>query len=99
MSQLQMSPDEMRGKANEVENLRQNDIEIMRKLRILVMGLSDSWTGDSQTAFVNKFVESQQTMNNFFQTLEDYINLLNDAASEGETADSDLNDRAQRIGI
>lgn len=90
MSTIQIRPTELRSRANELENLRQTHLEIMKQLRILVMSLPDVWKGEAEEAFVSSYLSQNQTMTDLANTLEDYIQLAQKAADEIETKDQSL---------
>jgi len=90
MTQLTVSPEELRASARELEKLRQQHLELMKKMRILVMSLSDSWKGEAQEAFTRSFLAKNQTMNDVSSVLAQYAALINQAADEAETMDNTL---------
>lgn len=90
MATLSARPEELRTRANELEALRQQQLDIMKRLRILVMSLSDSWKGEAQEAFVQKFLSKNQDMNNLSSVLEQYITLAQQAADRAEAVDNEL---------
>lgn len=90
MTQLTVSPDQLRASARELEKLRQQHLALMKKLRILVMSLSDSWKGEAQEAFTKSFLAKNQTMNDVSTVLAQYAALMNQAADEAETMDNSL---------
>lgn len=90
MSTIQIRPAELRSRANELENLRQTHLEIMKQLRILVMSLPDVWKGEAEEAFVSSYLSQNQTMTDLANTLEDYIQLAQKAADEIEAKDQSL---------
>lgn len=90
MSTIQIRPAELRSRANELENLRQTHLEIMKQLRILVMSLPDVWKGEAEEAFVSSYLSQNRTMTDLANTLEDYIQLAQKAADEIEAKDQSL---------
>lgn len=90
MSTLSIRPEELRFRANELEQLRQQQLDVMKRLRILVMSLSDSWKGEAQEAFVQKFLSKNQEMNDLSTVLEQYISLAHEAAQRAENVDNTL---------
>lgn len=90
MSLLQMRPEELKLRANEIEQLRQQHIEIMKQFRIIIMGLSEDWKGDAQEALVNKFLNFSQTMTNMEETMGQYVTLAKRAADDATGADQSL---------
>lgn len=90
MTQLTVSPDQLRASARELEKLRQQHLALMKQLRILVMSLSDSWKGEAQEAFTRNFLAKNQTMNDVSTVLAQYAALMKQAADEAETMDNTL---------
>ena len=90
MSTLSIRPEELRSRANELEQLRQQQLDVMKRLRILVMSLSDNWKGEAQEAFVQKFLSKNQEMNDLSTVLEQYISLAREAAQRAENVDNTL---------
>ena len=62
----------------------------MRELRVLVVGLSDSWKGDAQEAFVNRFLSESKNMSQLDSTISGYVSLTRKAADDAEAADRAL---------
>ena len=90
MALIQVTPDLLNGKANELRNLKSQHDEAMNKMRTLIMGLNEIWKGDAQDAFVAKYESMQSTFNNFSQMLEDYAKLMNTAAQKLQETDTAL---------
>lgn len=90
MTQLTVSPDQLRASARELEKLRQEHLALMKQLRILVMSLSDSWKGEAQEAFTKSFLTQNQTMNDVSTVLAQYAALMQLAADEAEAMDNAL---------
>lgn len=90
MTQLTVSPDQLRASARELEKLRQEHLALMKQLRILVMSLSDSWKGEAQEAFTKSFLNKNQTMNDVSTVLAQYAALMQLAADEAEAMDNAL---------
>lgn len=98
MSVISILPEEVRNKADELEKCREQHLDLMRELRILVMNLSDIWQGEAQEAFVAKFVNRSQTMNEFAASLEEFTLLVREAVDEVEQMDASLKSRIDRLG-
>lgn len=90
MTQLTVSPDQLRASAQELEKLRKEHLALMKQMRILVMNLSDIWKGEAQDAFTQNFLGKNQTMNDVSTVLSQYAALMKQAADEAETMDSTL---------
>lgn len=55
MALIQVTPDLLTSKANELRSYKDQHDEAMNKMRTLVMGLNEIWKGDAQTAFLAKY--------------------------------------------
>lgn len=90
MTRLSVSPEQLRSSAQELEQLRQQHLALMKELRILVMSLSDSWKGEAQEAFTRSFLSKNKTMNDVSDVLRRYAALMERAADEAEAMDNAL---------
>lgn len=90
MSLLNIMPNVVRDKAHQMEVLRQADMETLKKIRILILGLEEHWKGEAQEAFVNKYLSQQNSLNEFYNTLEEFIKLLESAANGADDMDNEL---------
>lgn len=90
MTQLSVSPEQLRSSARELEQLRLQHVALMKELRILVMSLSDSWKGEAQEAFTRSFLSKNKTINDVSDVLRRYAALMERAADEAETMDNAL---------
>jgi WXG100 family type VII secretion target len=90
MALIQVTPELLTGKANELRGLRSQHDENMAKMRTLIMGLNEIWKGDAQTAFVSKYESMQSTFTQFSQMIEDYAKLMDTAATKLQETDTSL---------
>ncbi len=90
MALIQVTPELLTGKANELRGLKSNHDEAMTKMRTLIMGLNEIWKGDAQAAYVAKYESMQGTFNNFSQMIEDYARLMDTAAQKLQETDQAL---------
>ena len=98
MSLIEITPQELRKKAKELERLREQDDAIMRRMRTLVMGLAGEWQGQAQAAYINQFNENQKRMADFSDTIQKYATLAKTAADELEAMDRELLAEVNKIG-
>lgn len=98
MALIQVTPDLLNGKANELRSLKDQHDEAMSKMRTLIMGLNEIWKGDAQDAFVAKYESMQTTFNNFSQMLEEYAKLMDTAAQRLQEADTGLKGTMESFG-
>lgn len=87
MALIQVTPELLEAKANEVRSLRNEHDECMSRMKSLVHALSEIWKGESQDAFVAKFDGMQSTFTNFSEMLEDYAKTMDTAAKRFREAD------------
>lgn len=90
MPLLELTPDVMRAKADEMRSLRAAQADIMRQLRILILNLDAEWKGEAQSAFVAKFLSMNQKTAEFSAVLERYAALLSACADKADATDSEL---------
>lgn len=98
MALIQVTPDLLNGKANELRGLKSTHDEAMAKMRTLIMGLNEIWKGEAQDAFVAKYESMQTTFNNFSQMLEDYSKLMETAAQKLQETDQSLQSTMNSFG-
>ena len=98
MALIQVTPDLLNSKANDLRTLKGQHDEAMSKMRTLIMGLNEVWKGDAQDAFVAKYESMQSTFSNFSQMLEDYAKLMNTAAQKLQETDQTLQTTMNSFG-
>ncbi len=98
MALIQVTPDLLTGKANELRTYKSQHDEAMSKMRTLIMGLNEVWKGDAQNAFVAKYESMQPTFNNFSQMLEEYAKLMDTAAQRLQETDQNLQTTMNSFG-
>lgn len=98
MAMIQVSPDLLNSKANELRALKGQHDEAMTKMRSLIMGLNEVWKGDAQDAFVAKYESMQSTFTNFSEMLEDYAKLMDTAAQKLQETDQSLQTTMNSFG-
>jgi WXG100 family type VII secretion target len=98
MSVIQIQPETLRAQARKVREYRTAQETTIRKLRNLVLSLSDSWKGEAQDAFVAKFQSMDTVHRRFAEVLDAYAKLMDTASTELENEDRRLNSMIARIG-
>lgn len=98
MALIQVTPDLLNGKANDLRALKGQHDEAMSKMRTLIMGLNEVWKGDAQDAFVAKYESMQSTFTNFSQMLEEYAKLMDTAAQKLQETDTALQGTMNSFG-
>ena len=99
MALIQVTPELLTGKANELRGLKGSHDEAMTKMRTLIMGLNEIWRGDAQAAYVAKYESMQPTFNNFSQMIEDYAKLMDTAAQKLQETDQALQSTMNSFGV
>lgn len=84
---IQVTPEVLRSKANEIKGYRTQHDEVISKVKGLVNSLPDSFKGEAATAFVNKFGEMESTFTNFSELLGSFATKLEENARVLEEAD------------
>ena len=90
MALIQVTPELLTGKANELRGLKGSHDEAMTKMRTLIMGLNEIWKGDAQAAYVAKYESMQPTFNNFSEMLDNYATMMDTSAKTLREADEAL---------
>lgn len=98
MALIQVTPDLLSGKANELRSMKAVHDENMAKMKSLIMGLNEIWKGDAQDALVAKYQSMQSTFTSFSEMLETYAKLMDTAAKELENTDSSLASKMASFG-
>ena len=97
MAIIQVTPEVLISKANEVRSLKAQHDDTMAKLRSLVLALNETWKGEAQDAFVAKFEGMQNSFTSFSEMLEGYAKLMDTAARELQNTDQSLKSTMQSI--
>ena len=95
MAIIQVTPEVLNSKANEVRSLKAQHDDTMAKLRSLVLALNETWKGEAQDAFVAKFESMQNSFTSFSEMLEGYAKLMDTAARELQNTDQFLKSTMQ----
>jgi len=90
MAGFEIRTGEMRSTFRELESLRNQDQELIRKLKIQILGLDSVWEGEAQKALVEKFQKGEADMARFHEALAAYIRITEQAADEAEALDRQL---------
>ena len=83
MALIQVTPDLLTGKANELRGLKSEHDEAMKKMKTLITGLNEIWKGA-------KYESMQNTFTSFSEMLEDYAKLMGTAATKLQETDASL---------
>ncbi|MCI8401318.1 MAG: WXG100 family type VII secretion target [Lachnospiraceae bacterium] len=99
MALIQVTPELLTGKANELRGLKSTHDEAMSKMRTLIMGLNEIWKGDAQDALVAKYESMQTTFNGFSEMLEAYAKLMDTSAQKLQEIDTGLESAINSFGV
>jgi len=98
MALIQVTPDVLTSRAQEVRRFRSDHEQTMQRLTSLVNGLNDIWRGQAQDAFVERFRSMEPTFRNFSEMLEGYAKLMDTAARELQQTDQNLRSTMNSFG-
>ena len=98
MATIQVTPDMLSAKANELRSLKANHDDAMTKMRTLITSLNEIWKGEAQTAYINKYESMQPTFNNFSEMIEGYARLMDTAVATMQEQDSALASQINSFG-
>ncbi len=96
MADIFINPSELDRKADEMEQLRRQHLDVMRRLRVVIRSVSDVWQGEAQNALVASFLAKNQTMNEFSAMLEQYEVAARRAVEEAMAMDRRLRAKVAR---
>lgn len=91
MAIIQVTPEMLRAKANEVRSIKSNHDNIVSQITSLVRNLNSQWKGAAQDTFLSRYNEfNSTTFVTFTNMLEGYAKLMDTAANELEAQDTTL---------
>lgn len=97
MPLIQVTPEHLHRQANTVRNYRKDHEDYMAKLRRLIYSLDESWKGEAQSAFVEKFQSMESVYKKFSQVLAQYADLMDKTASEIQSTDQNIRSMINNI--
>lgn len=98
MALIQVTPELLTSKANELRGLKQEHDDAMAKMRNLIMGINEVWRGEAQDAYIAKYESMQTTFNTFSQMLEEYAKLMDTASQRLQESDQSLRTTIESFG-
>ena len=90
MAAFEIRTAEMHSPFRELEQLRAQDQEVIRNLKIAILGLDSVWKGEAQKALVERFQRGEATITRFHEALAAYIQITEQAVNEAENLDRTL---------
>lgn len=89
VSGIKVTPDLLRQDAKQVEGLKSQHVDLIKKLDSIVRGLDNVWIGESQKAFVQEYDAMKPTFNKFVEILGKYSTEMVNSANILEEADKE----------
>lgn len=90
MALLEMRPEDMRNRASSLAAIGEEEQEIMRQMRVVVMSLEEMWKGTAQEAFAASFLNAGAKMSELSELIQNLAALMAQAAAEAENEDASL---------
>ena len=97
MALIQVTPDMLRNKAQELMRLKEQHDETMNKIRTLVNGINEQWKGEAQQAYVDRFNGMESTFKQFSESLKTFSDLMKTSADDLEQADQGARNRINNV--
>lgn len=95
MSQIRLTPDMMRTRANEYHNQSQTMSQIVQKLNSLILQLQQEWDGKSAQAFQNQYEKLKPGLQQTVQLIETIAQQLIQTANSIEALDHEIASKLQ----
>ena len=93
MAVIQITPGDLRGEAQRLENFNTNIGETYREMENLVNNLVNEWKGEAQSAFKESFLGYRPQFDRFKQDIDNFAQLMINAANTLEQTDNELRGR------
>lgn len=90
MALIEMRPEDLRNRASSLAAIGEEDQEIMRQIRVIVMSLEELWKGSAQEAFIANFLNAGAQMTDLANIIQSLAVLMQQAAQEAEEEDAAL---------
>lgn len=90
MALIEMRPEDLRSRAASLAAIGEEDQEIMRQIRVIVMSLEELWKGSAQEAFIANFLNAGAQMTDLANIIQSLAVLMQQAAQEAEEEDAAL---------
>lgn len=92
-----LTPDTLRSQAAQIRAYTEEHDEIIQQLTNLILSLDEVWTGEAQTAFINRFQNAKDIFSSFDAALADFSQMMDNVAEKMESTDRSLKSRIARI--
>ena len=90
MSQITITPDEMRSNASQCRSYGEEVLQVVNKSQTLVDGLQSQWRGAASQAFANQFASLRPYLEQCHQLLDDYARQMDAVAAAAEDFDQQV---------
>lgn len=98
MALIQVTPELLNEKANQLRQLRASHDEAMARMTSLINGLSDAWRGEAQTAYVERFQGMRGVIDSYSEMIEEYAAFMDKAANALAETDASLKSNMAGLG-
>lgn len=88
MAYFQVTSSQLKAKAEELRNLNATFKSTTGELEELEATLGSQWEGEAKNAFHQAFTRDKIQMDNFYNAIEQYVNVLLNIAAKYENAES-----------
>jgi len=95
MADIQVTPAQLRNKAQELRRFNQQFKQAIETLEQRERTLVGQWKGEARDEFDRVFQNNRNQFNEFYQGIEKYIRVLEDAANAYENAERQNRQTAQ----
>ncbi len=90
MSLIQVTPEHLHTQARNIRKYNDKQEETMSRIRRLIYSLDESWKGEAQRAFVQKFQSMESIYRKLTDVLNEYAKLMDRTAEEMQKTDQDV---------
>jgi WXG100 family type VII secretion target len=87
MAEIKVTPQELRTKADSLQQYNANFRSEVEKMVGYVSQLSSMWEGEAKTAFEKAFNDDKPKMDAFAQNIDKYVQALQESAKQYEDAE------------
>lgn len=95
MSLINVAPQELISRANQLEELNQQFLSAVRQLETLEGTLNGMWDGEANDTFHNAFNSDKIQMTNFYNAIQQYVQKLKEIAARYQQAEAMNTDTAR----
>ena len=93
MSQIRMTPEQMRSRAGEVRTQGENFQDVINRMQNIINELQTEWEGQASRAFAEQFDRLRPSFNDMRQLIDDIGTQLDGTANAVEQLNQDIASR------